>query len=458
MMRTHTCGELRISEKGNHVNLCGWVDKIRAVGKVNFIDLRDRYGKTQIVVLGKHELKLEYCVQVSGEVVERKDKNKDMETGDIEIFVKKVEDIKVLNECPSLPFNLDDENVDEDIRLKYRFLDLRTKKLQNKLILRSKLLKAIMDYMDGSGFIYLETPILAKSTPEGARDYIVPSRVNPGKFYALPQSPQIFKQLSMVAGFDRYFQIARCFRDEDLRADRQPEFTQLDIEMSFVEVEDIINEMEGLVKFVWKEVLHEEIKTPFPRISYTEAMKKYVRDNPDVRKKGEKWGFTWVVDFPSFEWNEEDERFYAVHHPFTSPEDNADFSSKEKIKKIKAKAYDLVLNGSEIGGGSIRIHDSKIQKKVFETLGIGEKEAHEKFGFLLNALSYGAPPHGGIAFGMDRIAQLMSGSDNIRDVIAFPKNKEARDLMMDAPSSISEAQLREANIKLDLKEEKGKKK
>jgi len=457
-MRTHTCGELRISEKGNHVNLCGWVDKIRAFGKVNFIDLRDRYGKTQIVVLGKHELKLEYCVQVSGEVVERKDKNKDMETGDIEIFVKKVEDIKVLNECPSLPFNLDDENVDEDIRLKYRFLDLRTKKLQDKLILKHKLYNAIMNYMDKKGFVYLETPILAKSTPEGARDYIVPSRVNPGKFYALPQSPQIFKQLSMVAGFDRYFQIARCFRDEDLRADRQPEFTQLDIEMSFVEVEDIINEMEGLVKFVWKEVLHEEIKTPFPRISYTEAMKKYGRDNPDVRKKGEKWGFTWVVDFPSFEWNEEDERFYAVHHPFTSPEDNADFSSKEKIKKIKAKAYDLVLNGSEIGGGSIRIHDSKIQKKVFETLGIGEKEAQEKFGFLLNALSYGAPPHGGIAFGMDRIAQLMSGSDNIRDVIAFPKNKEARDLMMDAPSSISEAQLREANIKLDLKEEKGKKK
>jgi len=308
-----------------------------------------------------------------------------------------------------------------------------------------------MDYMDKKGFVYLETPILAKSTPEGARDYVVPSRVNPGKFYALPQSPQIFKQLSMVSGFDRYFQIARCFRDEDLRADRQPEFTQLDVEMSFVDVDDIIAEMEGMVKHVWKEVLHEDLKTPFPRVSYTEAMKKYGRDNPDVRKKGEKWGFTWVVDFPSFEWNEEDKRFYAVHHPFTSPEDEADFSSKEKIKKIKAKAYDLVLNGSEIGGGSIRIHDSKIQAKVFQTLGISEKEAQEKFGFLLNALSYGAPPHGAIAFGLDRVAQLMSGSDNIRDVIAFPKNKDARDLMMDAPSSISEAQLKEAHVKLDLK-------
>jgi len=450
MMRTHTCGELRLKDKGKKVKLCGWIEKIRAFGKVNFIDLRDRYGKTQVVVLGKHDLKLEYCVQVSGEVVERKDKNKEIDTGEIEIFVKSAEDIRVLNSSPALPFNLDDINVDEDLRLKYRFLDLRRKDLQAKLVLKNALFKAIMNYMDSKGFVYIETPILAKSTPEGARDYIVPSRVNPGKFYALPQSPQIFKQLCMVAGFDRYFQIARCFRDEDLRADRQPEFTQLDIEMSFVDVGDIIEAMEGLIKYVWKEVLNEDLKTPFPRISYDEAIRKYGRDNPDVRKKGEKWGFVWVVDFPSFEWNEEDKRFYAVHHPFTSPEDNADFSHPEKIK---AKAYDLVLNGSEIGGGSIRIHDSATQKKVFSVLGISEKEAQEKFGFLLSALSFGAPPHGGIAFGLDRVAQLMSGSENIRDVIAFPKNKEAKDLMMDAPSPVSKAQLKETHIKLEVKGE-----
>jgi len=449
-MRTHTCGELRLKDKGKKVKLCGWIEKIRAFGKVNFIDLRDRYGKTQVVVLGKHDLKLEYCVQVSGEVVERKDKNKEIDTGEIEIFVKSAEDIRVLNSSPALPFNLDDINVDEDLRLKYRFLDLRRKDLQAKLVLKNALFKAIMNYMDSKGFVYIETPILAKSTPEGARDYIVPSRVNPGKFYALPQSPQIFKQLCMVAGFDRYFQIARCFRDEDLRADRQPEFTQLDIEMSFVDVGDIIEAMEGLIKYVWKEVLNEDLKTPFPRISYDEAIRKYGRDNPDVRKKGEKWGFVWVVDFPSFEWNEEDKRFYAVHHPFTSPEDNADFSHPEKIK---AKAYDLVLNGSEIGGGSIRIHDSATQKKVFSVLGISEKEAQEKFGFLLSALSFGAPPHGGIAFGLDRVAQLMSGSENIRDVIAFPKNKEAKDLMMDAPSPVSKAQLKETHIKLEVKGE-----
>ncbi len=456
MMRTHTCGELRLKDKGKKVKLCGWIDKIRAFGKVNFIDLRDKYGKTQVVLLSKHDLKLEYCVRVEGEVVERKDKNKEMPTGEVEIFVKKVDDIKVLNECPPLPFNLDDKNVDEDVRLKYRFLDLRRKDLQDKLFLRHKLYQAILNYMDKKGFVYLETPILAKSTPEGARDYIVPSRVNPGKFYALPQSPQTFKQLCMVSGFDKYFQIARCFRDEDLRADRQPEFTQLDIEMSFIDIDDIVAEIEGLVKYLWKEVLKEEIKIPFPKMTYDEAMKKYKRDNPDIRKKGEKWAFVWVVDFPSFEWNEEDRRFYAVHHPFTSPEDNADFSSKESIKKIKAKAYDLVLNGSEIGGGSIRIHDSKIQKKVFETLGISEKEAQDKFGFLLHALSYGAPPHGGIAFGLDRMAQLMTASDNIRDTIPFPKNKDAKDLMTDAPSEVSEQQLKEAHIKLDIKKEKKK--
>ncbi|MFH1801881.1 MAG: aspartate--tRNA ligase [archaeon] len=454
MLRTHTCGELRKSHVGQKVKLCGWVEDLRQFGKVNFIDLRDRYGKTQVVVLGKDlGVKVGYCIQAEGEVVERKDKNPDLETGDIEVFTK---EIKTFNESPPMPFDAKNENIDEDLRLKFRFLDLRRRELQEKLLIRHKLYKAIMDYMDKKGFIYLETPILAKSTPEGARDYVVPSRVNQGKFYALPQSPQIFKQLSMISGFDKYYQIARCFRDEDLRADRQPEFTQLDIEMSFIEKEDIMTEMECLYKHIWKQVLDVELKTPFPRMSYEEAMKKHGKDNPDIRKKGEKWAFVWVVDFPSFQWDEEDKRFYAVHHPFTSPEDNADFSSPEKIKKIKAKAYDLVLNGSEIGGGSIRIHNSKVQNEVFKTLGISEKEAQEKFGFLLSALSYGAPPHGGIAFGLDRVAQLLTGSDNIRDVIPFPKNKDAKDLMMDAPSAISEAQLKEANIKLDI--QKGKKK
>src|SRR3989338_1263215 len=448
MMRTHTCGELRISEKGNHVNLCGWVDKIRAVGKVNFIDLRDRYGKTQIVVLGKHELKLEYCVQVSGEVVERKDKNKDMETGDIEIFVKKVEDIKVLNECPSLPFNLDDENVDEDIRLKYRFLDLRTKKLQDKLILKHKLYNAIMNYMDKKGFVYLETPILAKSTPEGARDYIVPSRVNPGKFYALPQSPQIFKQLSMVAGFDRYFQIARCFRDEDLRADRQPEFTQLDIEMSFIEEEDIYPLMERMMKFVFKQVLGKDIKTPFPRLAYKDAMKIYNSDKPDLRSKTkEEFSFLWVTDFPMFEFSEEENRFVSMHHPFTCPHpEDIKFLHNDKAK-VRSRAYDLVLNGYEIGGGSIRISDGALQQEVFKALGLSEKEAREKFGFLLDALQF-APPYGGLAFGLDRWAMLMAGKNSIREVIAFPKNKDAKDLMQDSPSPVAGDQLKQVHIKV----------
>ena len=447
MLRTHTCGELRKSHIGKSVILCGWVHKVRSVGsKLTFIDLRDRYGITQIIIKGKTEAKLEYCIQVKGKVAERKDKNKEMETGDIEVQADK---IRIFNESPPMPFDANNEKVDEDIRLKYRFLDLRTEKMQKNLTLKHKLYSAIHEFMNKEQFIHIETPILAKSTPEGARDYIVPSRVNPGKFYALPQSPQIFKQLSMVSGFDRYYQIARCFRDEDLRADRQPEFTQLDIEMSFIEIEDLQKLIEEMFKHIFKEVLGISLKTPFPRMSYEEAMKKYKRDNPDIRKnKNDKdeWAFVWILDFPAFEWNEEDKRFYAVHHPFTSQEDKSDFSSNEKIRKIKAKAYDLVLNGSEIGGGSIRIHDSEIQSKVFNTLGINDKEAKEKFGFLLNALSFGAPPHGGIAFGLDRITQLMAKAENIRDVIAFPKNQEARDLMMNAPSEVSKAQLEEAHI------------
>ena len=320
--------------------------------------------------------------------------------------------------------------------------------MQYNLELRHKLYKAILSHLDSRGFTWLDTPMLAKSTPEGARDYIVPSRVNPGQFYALPQSPQLFKQLFMISGLDKYFQIARCFRDEDLRADRQPEFTQLDIEMSFIEIDDIINEMELLMKYLFKELLDVELKIPFSRITYKDSLERYKTDSPDMRKKEEKFAFVWVVDFPAFEYNKEDKRYYALHHPFTSPQDNADFSTPEKIK---AKAYDLVLNGTEIGGGSIRIHSQQMQKKVFETLGINEKEAKEKFGFLLEALSYGAPPHGGIAFGLDRLTAIMTGNESIREVIPFPKNKSAQDIMLNAPSEISEQQLKEANISINLK-------
>lgn len=449
--RTHTCGELRKKDSGKKVKLCGWVDVVREHGKLAFVDLRDRYGKTQIVVKDSGvKLGAEYCVQVSGSVQARKKgtENKELETGEIEVLAEK---INVLSESAALPFEIGDEKVGEDTRFKYRYLDLRGASLQKNLVLRSRLYAAIQEYMGDRGFVYIDTPILAKSTPEGARDYVVPSRVNAGKFYALPQSPQLFKQLLMVAGMDRYYQIARCFRDEDLRADRQPEFTQLDIEMSFIEADDLIAEIEDLWKFVFKEVLGREIKIPFPRMSYDEAMKKYKTDAPDLRKsKGDKdeLAFVWILDFPMFEYSDEDKRWYAKHHPFTSPVEGADFSSPGDVK---AKAYDLVLNGSEIGGGSIRIHDSKMQNSVFSVLGIGKKEASEKFGYLLDALSFGGPPHGGIAFGLDRVSAIISKSESIRDVIAFPKNKAAQDVMLDAPSLISEAQLKEAHIKLDVK-------
>ena len=465
MLRTHTCGQLRKNDANKEVTLSGWIDTIRSHGGVAFIDIRDRYGKTQVVFVKSNKdfesiknLSIESSISVKGKVQLRKaeTENKDWETGEVELFGEK---ITIFNKSPPLPFEINDPKVNEEVKLKWRYLDLRNSKLRGNLLLRNKIYKAIHDFMEKQEFIYVDTPILAKSTPEGARDYLVPSRVNPGQFYALPQSPQLFKQLLMVSGFDKYYQIARCFRDEDLRADRQPEFTQLDIEMSFIEVEDLLALMEQLWKYVFKQALNIEIKTPFPRMSYDEAIKKYNSDKPDIRKNkndpGE-FAFLWVLDFPMFEYNEEDKRWYAMHHPFTSPKDGSDYS---KPGTIKAKAYDLVLNGTELGGGSIRIHDSVMQQKVFDILGINKEEAKEKFGFLLDALSHGAPPHGGIAFGLDRATALMCAVESIRDVIAFPKNKAAQDVMLDAPSTTSEKQLKEAHIKIDLpkKQEKAKK-
>ncbi len=445
-MRTHNLGEVNEKLAGKKVKLAGWIDVTREYGKVIFIDLRDRYGKVQCVIVGKNpdfgkakKLSKESCVLIEGEVKKRPKggENKKLASGKVEVFIDR---LKVLNSCSLLPFEINEDISNEDLRLKYRFLDLRSEKMQKNIIMRSRILKSVRDFFDREGFIDIETPILAKSTPEGARDYIVPSRNFPGRFYALPQSPQLFKQLSMVAGFDKYIQIPRCFRDEDLRSDRQPEFTQIDVEMSFIEQKDVIDVVERMIKYVFKEILNVNVKTPFPKISYDEAMKKYKTDRPDLRKKGEKFAFCWVIDFPLFEYSKEDKRYKSMHHPFTMP-------AKENFnEKSKSLAYDIVLNGVEIGGGSIRIHDSEIQQKVFDLLGISKKQAQEKFGFLLDALKFGAPPHGGIAFGFDRLVQLMLGQESIREIIAFPKNREARDVMLDAPSKLSDKQLKEVYI------------
>lgn len=462
MFRTHTIGELSSKLVGKKVVLAGWADTIREHGNVMFVDLRDRYGKVQCVISKKvddfetaKKLTTESCIQIEGEVKVRPKgtENKDLgEAGSVELGISKLNILSLANQ---LPFELSKEEVNEELRLKYRYLDLRTAKMQNNLITRSKIVGSARSFFSDEGFIDIETPIMAKSTPEGARDYLVPSRNVAGGFYALPQSPQLFKQLSQVAGFDKYIQIARCFRDEDLRSDRQPEFTQIDVEMSFIEPEDIIGVIERLLKKIFKESLGVEIKTPFQRITYKEAMEKYGTDRPDLRNNKEdacELAFCWVVDFPLFE--KADGRYKSMHHPFTMPavgEDKLDFDEKSN-----SLAYDVVLNGVEIGGGSIRIHDSEIQAKVFELLGISKKEAQEKFGFLLNALSYGAPPHGGIAIGLDRLVQIITQAESIRDVIAFPKNKEAKDVMLDAPSGVSAEQLKE--LKLSVKKEKEKKK
>ena len=574
MYRSHNCGELRISDVGNNVKLSGWVQKIRNKGFLVWIDLRDRYGITQLIINSEKSSKevidsvknvgREFVIQVEGEVIKREAINKNILTGEIEILVSK---INVLNPSIIPPFTIEDEtDGGEELRMKYRYLDLRRSVLKDNIIFRNDLTFEVRKYLKAQGFIDIETPYLIKSTPEGARDFIVPSRINSGEFYALPQSPQTFKQLLMVSGFDKYVQIVRCFRDEDLRADRQPEFTQIDCEMSFVDQEDVLNTFEGLVQSLFKSCIDFSLEK-FDRISYKDAMEFYGSDKPDTRfdmkflnlsekakgndfkifdssesiygfniENGESFsrkeidyytdwvkrpqigalGLIWIkhnqdgsvkssidkfysadelksitnsnpgdltfiisgdkkktltqlgalrihvaeklglrdknkfkalwgTDFPMFEWDEESKRYHAMHHPFTSPVDN-------KIEKdpgsTLANAYDLVINGNEIGGGSIRIHDQKLQEEVFSILGFSKKEAFDQFGFLLNAFNYGAPPHGGIAFGLDRLAAVMKGEESIRDYIAFPKNNSGRDVMIDSPSVIDKSQLDDLNINL----------
>jgi len=453
------------SQEGKDVEIKGWVDTIREHGKITFLEIRDITGTVQTIVTAKDEtnfetskqLSKESCVRIKGKVNPRPKgtDNKNSSAGSVEV---KISELEILNKCPALPFDLDNPDTNEEIRLKYRYLDLRRPEMQKNLILRSKIIRIIREALYEEGFNEFETPMLAKSTPEGARDYVVPSRTQPGKFFALPQSPQLFKQLLMVAGFEKYFQIAKCMRDEDLRSDRQPEFTQLDVEMSFVTQDDIINLTEKLLKKIWKEILDIDIKTPFQRITYDESMKKYNNDSPDLRKNKDdknEFAFCWVVDFPAFDFSKEEKKMVAIHHPFTHPEME---SFNKNPKTAKSIAYDIVLNGTEIGGGSIRIHKEDIQAKVFEVLGISKEEQREKFGFLLDALKFGAPPHGGIAWGLDRLIQIILGVDSIRETIAFPKNKEARDLMLDAPSVPSERQLKDVHVKLDLPEKKKAKK
>lgn len=451
MLRTHTCGELSKENAGQTVTLSGWINSLRIGGKIGFIDLRDRYGTTQVflnadLARDNRNLNREDILQITGIVKARPESQvKGSGTGEIELSAT---EIKILKEVPTLPIELDETiQSNEDTRLKYRYIDLRKESMKQNLIIRHRLLKSIRDFLDKEGFLEIETPILSKSTPEGARDYIVPARNFPGEVFALPQSPQVYKQLLMIAGMDKYFQIARCFRDEDLRADRQPEFTQLDMELSFVEEEDIYSLNERLMAHVFKDVLDVELETPFPRMTYADAMAKYNSDKPDTRSEtGKKFSFLWVTDFPMFEFSEEENRHMAMHHPFTSPNlEDVQYLNTDK-DKVRSRGYDLVLNGFEIGGGSIRIHDDDLQAEVFKSLGLSEKEAREKFGFLLEALKF-APPHGGLAFGIDRWAMIMAGEESIREVIAFPKNKDAKCLMMDSPSPVDNEQLKEVHVK-----------
>ncbi|MCM8792905.1 MAG: aspartate--tRNA ligase [Candidatus Omnitrophica bacterium] len=460
MYRTHTCGELNLADVGKEVLLAGWVASRRDHGSLIFVDLRDRTGITQVVFHPQtdkgayeqaKELRSEYLIQVKGKVQKRPKgtENPRLKTGEIEIEAYALD---ILNPSLTPPFEISDEfgnPPSEELRLTYRFLDLRRKIMQEALFIRYKVCKGLRDFLDKENFIEVETPMLTKSTPEGARDFLVPARLEPGSFYALPQSPQLFKQVLMVAGLERYFQIVRCFRDEDLRADRQPEFTQLDIEMSFVKEEDIFALVERMFKFVWEEALRKELFTPFPRLTYKEAMEKYHTDKPDIRKKKEGFSFLWITDFPLFKYNETEKRWDSEHHPFTAPCEEDIGYLESHPEKVKARSYDLVLNGVEIGSGSIRIHRRELQEKIFKILGISPEEAEKRFGFLLRAFDYAAPPHGGIAFGIDRLISIILGKESIRETIAFPKTQKGVCLLTQAPDEVSERQLKELGIKID---------
>ena len=580
MYRSHTCGELRLEDVGKTVVLAGWVQRSRDLGGMTFLDLRDRYGLTQLAfdmetnaILGEQARKLgrEFVIQASGTVIERSSKNKNIQTGDVEITVT---ELKILNTSKLPPFTIEDEtDGGDELRMQYRYLDLRRAPVLQKLRLRNQVALETRKYLDSKEFIDVETPVLIKSTPEGARDFVVPSRMNEGQFYALPQSPQTFKQLLMVSGFDKYYQIVKCFRDEDLRADRQPEFTQIDCEMAFVEQNDILEMFEGLIKYLFRTVRGVELVETFPRMTYAEAMEKFGSDKPDIRfgmeftdlthlTKGKdfivfdsaeivlginasgcseytrkqldeltEWlkrpqigasGLVyircnldgtfkssvdkfysqedlkaiaqkaqaqagdlilllcgeinktrkqlselrlhlgtelglrdatifkplWVLDFPLLEWDEDNKRYHAMHHPFTSPKAEDFHLLATDPGKVRANAYDLAMNGVELGGGSIRIHDRTLQSQLFDLLGFSKEEAQAQFGFLMNAFEYGAPPHGGLAFGLDRLVATMGGSESIRDYIAFPKNNSGRDTMIDAPSPLNDPQLKELGIKL----------
>lgn len=458
MLRTHTCGELTKADVGRETVLCGWVAVRRDHGKLIFLDLRDRDGLTQVTIIPRDlgddyqkakEIRSEFVLKVTGIVNPRPagTVNANLPTGEIEVLAKKIE---ILNPSLTPPFEVkDDLDVTEDMRLKYRYLDLRRPGMFKNFILRHRMYQVIRPFLNGKGFIECETPILTKSTPEGARDYLVPSRLNPGEFYALPQSPQLFKQILMVSGIERYYQIAKCFRDEDLRADRQPEFTQLDLEMSFVTEEDIYELFEGLMCAIFRELKGVELKVPFARMTYADATAKYGSDKPDMRTEwNTDFAFLWITDFPMFKWNEEEKRWDSEHHPFTNVHNDDIGLLDSAPDKARSRSYDLVLNGTEIGSGSIRIHDQALQQKIFNLIGISADEAQKRFGFLLEAFQYGAPPHGGFAFGIDRLLTIIAGLESIREVIAFPKNAKAACPMTNAPSEVDPRQLAEAGISI----------
>jgi aspartyl-tRNA synthetase len=455
MKRTHGCGELRESHIGATVTLCGWLHRRRDHGGVSFFDLRDRSGLAQVVFNAKKDAALhqrakalgpEYVLSITGTVGARPKgtENPKLPSGMVEVAAT---ELAVLNAAAAPPFEIDDQlDVSEDVRMQWRYIDLRRPSSQQKLLLRHRLIHRLRAELDALGFVEVETPILTKSTPEGARDYLVPSRVNPGRFFALPQSPQLFKQLLMVAGLERYFQIARCFRDEDLRADRQPEFTQLDLEMSFVDEEDVFAVIERILQRTFQDELGLALTVPFPRLTHRDAQERHQSDKPNLRTDANPWAFCWVTEFPLFRWNAEAKRWDAEHHPFTAPHPDDAGRLAADPGRARSRAYDLVLNGTELGSGSIRIHQESVQREVFRALGLSDEAVRERFGFLLNAFTHGAPPHGGFALGLDRLVALAAGASSIREVIAFPKTAKAADPMTDAPSPATEAQLKELGI------------